>query len=89
MGIFACILFGVLAAFVVRAMFPASYCLASIALLIGVSGGSVGLSGILIGWGNLSSFNLPDVLLAMFTAATLMWFYQELRQRLLSGKAEE
>ncbi len=76
MGVVACILFGIMAAWIARSMQHRSVGGGLIGILItGLTGGLLGLTGILMGWGDMESFNLYNVFLSIAFAAilTIVW----------------
>jgi uncharacterized membrane protein YeaQ/YmgE (transglycosylase-associated protein family) len=76
MGVVACLLFGVMAAWIARSIQGKSAAGSGFGILItGIVGGVAGLSGILIGWGNLEDFNLFNVFLSIIIASaiTVIW----------------
>ncbi len=92
MGITACILFGIIGAWITRSLM-ADTVLGSIKLvfIIGVIGGLLGLTGIFVGgWGDLESFNLYNVLLSIIITSVIMFVYSKLqpRQKLAKNVAD-
>jgi len=76
MGIAACLLFGVIAAWITRSMLAHSVVGSlKFILLIGSIGGLLGLLGILLGWGDSESFNLYNVLLSIGITALLTFLF--------------
>jgi uncharacterized membrane protein YeaQ/YmgE (transglycosylase-associated protein family) len=76
MGIISCIIFGILGSWTTRSIqlrsgtggFKAVF-------VIGLLSALTGLTGILIGWGDLKSFNLYNIILTISVAAllTVIW----------------
>lgn len=84
MGIAACLLFGVIAAWITRSMLAYSVVGSlKFIFLIGTIGGLLGLLGILLGWGDAESFNLYNVLLSIGITALLTFLFSK-----SPGKAE-
>lgn len=87
MGITACIIFGLMGAWIARSLqvrtgtggFKA-------VLIIGLIGGALGLLGVAIGWGDLTSFNLYNVLLsiAISSVLTVAWAKIQPQPQLIS-----
>ena len=72
MGIVACIIFGLLGAWITRSLQTrAGIGGVYSVLIIGSIGGLLGLTGIAIGWGDIQSFNLYNVLLSIFAASVI------------------
>lgn len=90
MGAIACLLFGIISAWIALSLLgkDLSANLKPV-LFIGLAGGTLGLSGILIGWGDLGLFNLYNVLLSICFAAVLMLLYLKLGLPARQVKAEQ
>jgi zinc transporter ZupT len=76
MGIFTCLIFGVLAAWITRSsLTTAGTGGVKAVFTIGVLSGLLGLIGIVLGWGDLTSFNLYNIFLAILAALamTIAW----------------
>jgi hypothetical protein len=76
MGITACIIFGLMGAWIARSLqVRAGIGGVKAVLIIGLIGGILGLAGIAIGWGDLTSFNLYNVFLSILvsTILTIAW----------------
>lgn len=81
MGVLACLLFGIMAAWIARSIHRKSAAGGSLGILVtGVVGGIAGLSGILLGWGDLESFNLFNVFLAILFSAALMLLWSKVQE---------
>ncbi|HRO43351.1 MAG TPA: hypothetical protein PL009_11000 [Flavipsychrobacter sp.] len=78
MGIVACILFGVIGAWITRSLI-AHLGVGSLktVLIIGIIGGAMGLLGTTIGWGDFESFNLFNVLLSIFFSGIITLIYSK------------
>ena len=74
MGVASCLLFGIIASWITRAIQP-SLNKGGIMLLLftGLASGLIGcFLGILIGWGDMRMFNLYNVLLSMVVASAMV-----------------
>jgi len=82
MGVIACILFGVIGAWITRSLIAhTGVGTPKTVLIIGAIGGALGLLGTTIGWGDLESFNLYNVLLSIGFAALLTVIYSKTQPR--------
>lgn len=80
MGVAACVLFGLLAAWITRSMHINGRTINLIfTCVIGLTGGLAGLIGITLGWGDINSFNLYNVLLSIMLTAALMALFAIVR----------
>jgi uncharacterized membrane protein YeaQ/YmgE (transglycosylase-associated protein family) len=72
MGITACIIFGLMGAWIARSLqVRAGTGGFKAVLIIGLIGGFLGLVGVAIGWGDLTSFNLYNVFLSIIVSSIL------------------
>jgi len=72
MGVVACLLFGVIGAWISKSMLAAHTAGGlKLVLVIGVVSGLIGLGGIALGWGDFRSFNLYNVLLSIAASAVI------------------
>jgi len=82
MGVFACLLFGIIGAWISRSLLAnAASSRIKTVLIIGLAGGFMGLSGIIFGWGNAKSFNLYNVLLSIAFSSVLTFLFNKHQER--------
>ena len=77
MGIVACLLFGIIGAWISRSLLIHAAGNLKTVLVIGAIGGTMGLIGTTIGWGDPESFNLYNVLLSIAFSAIIMFLYSK------------
>lgn len=82
MGVVACLLFGIIAAWITRSIMgsTAAGSMRSI-LLCGLAGGLLGLTGTALGWGDFESFNLYNVFLSIAATALLTTIYTKMQPK--------
>jgi zinc transporter ZupT len=85
MGIISCIIFGILGSWTTRSIqLRAGTGGIKAVFIIGLLSALIGMAGVLIGWGDIKSFNLYNILLTISVSAllTIVWSkLQPARQR--------
>ena len=91
MGIIACLIFGVLAAWITRSVLINAGTGGAVAVLvIGILGGLLGLIGVAFGFGDIAHFNLFNVFFSILAAAIITGLWAKLQpQTIKTGRSLE
>lgn len=80
MGIFACLVFGIMSAWITRSVLRRAGAGGYISvLIIGIAGGLLGLTGLILGFGDIASFNFYNVLFSIGFSAALSFFWSRIQ----------
>jgi len=89
MGVLACLLFGILAAWIIRSVLVrAGIGGVKSVFVIGLLGGMIGLTGVLIGFGDLEHFNLYNVLIAISASVLISIGWAKVQPDAVSAATE-